>query len=128
MTGLMDGKKRVDMTSMYKSLKELGHRRIWLRVIRSGSLLFMVTFKNRRLARFDRNLGTWSFVKNADLVDDYPLGNEPDGEGLTELHERDERLFYLTMYGEDVDCLLSYMKMLDIVSYIPSITNGGMSQ
>ncbi|EOG8283769.1 hypothetical protein ACLIWU_004299 [Salmonella enterica subsp. enterica serovar Newport] len=103
----------VDMTSMYKSLKELGHSRIWLRVIRSGSLLFMVTFNNRRLAHFDRNLGTWTFVKNAALVDDYPLGNEPDGEGLTELHERDEKLFYLTMYGEDVDSLLSYMKMPD---------------
>ncbi|MFJ5317513.1 hypothetical protein [Pectobacterium versatile] len=57
----------------------------------------MVTFESRRLARLDPNLGTWRFLKNSDLVDDYPLGSEPDGEGLTELHEKDEQLFYLTL-------------------------------
>lgn len=51
----MGDKKKVDMTSMYRALKELGHRRIWLRIIKSGDLLFMVTFENRRLARFDRS-------------------------------------------------------------------------
>ncbi len=109
----MGGKKKVDMTSMYRSLTQLGHKRIWLRIIKSGDLLFMVTFENRRLARFERSLNTWSFVKNAALVDDYPLGCVPNGEGLTELHEKDEQLFYLTMCDENVDRLLSYLATLD---------------
>ncbi|MBH2846220.1 hypothetical protein I6U52_20985 [Serratia marcescens] len=95
----MGGKKIVDMTSMYRALKELGHNRIWLRIISSDDR-FMMTFENRCLARFDRDLRTWRFVKDADLVDDWPVGNPPDGEGLTELYEEDEILFYLTMeYG-----------------------------
>ncbi|WP_274242163.1 MULTISPECIES: hypothetical protein [unclassified Enterobacter] len=109
----MRGMKKVDMTSMYRSLAQLGHERIWLRIIKSGDLLFMVTFKNRRLARFDRSLNTWCFVKNAALVDDYPLGSLPDGEGLTELHEKDEQLFYLTMCDENVERLLTYLATLD---------------
>lgn len=109
----MGGKKKVDMTSMYRALTQLGHQRIWLRIIKSGALLFMVTFENRRLARFDRSLNTWRFVKNADLVDDYPLGSVPDGEGLTELHEKGEQLFYLTMCDENVDSLLSCLTTLD---------------
>lgn len=109
----MGDKKKVDMTSMYRALKELGHKRIWLRIIKSGDLLFMVTFENRRLARFDRSLNTWCFVKNAALVDDYPLGSVPDGEGLTELHEKNEQLFHLTLCDEDVDRLLSYLATLD---------------
>lgn len=109
----MRGKKKVDMTNMYRSLAQLGHERIWLRIIKSGELLFMVTFENRRLARFDRSLNTWCFVKNAALVDDFPLGSVPDGEGLTELHEKDEQLFYLTMCDENVERLLSYLATLD---------------
>ncbi|HDX4395642.1 TPA: hypothetical protein ROG62_003540 [Enterobacter bugandensis] len=109
----MRGMKKVDMTSMYRSLAQLGHERIWLRIIKSGDLLFMVTFKNRLLARFDRSLNTWCFVKNAALVDDYPLGSLPDGEGLTELHEKDEQLFYLTMCDENVARLLTYLATLD---------------
>ncbi|TPG56766.1 hypothetical protein [Ewingella americana] len=108
----MDGKKIVDMTNMYRSLTKLGHQRIWLRIIISGDL-FIVTFESRRLARFDRSLGTWRFVKNADLVDDYPLGSVPDGEGLTELHEKDELLFNLTICEEDVVCLRSYLATLN---------------
>lgn len=99
MSGLMDGKKQVDMTSMYKVLKELGHMRIWLRVISSGDR-FMVTFESRILAAYDSSLETWRFRKDADLVDDWPVGSEPGGMGLTELNDYDEKLFYLTMkYG-----------------------------
>lgn len=92
----MGSKKIIDMTSMYRALKELGHNRIWLRIISSNDR-YMVTYENRRLARFDRNLRTWRFLNNADLVDDWPVGREPDGEGVTELTENDEQLFYLTL-------------------------------
>lgn len=87
------------MTSMFRALKELGHNRIWLRVTTSGDR-FMVTYENRCLARFDRNLRTWRILINADLVENWPVGSEPDGEGLAELTEEDEQLFYLTLeYG-----------------------------
>lgn len=92
----MGDRKIVDMTNMYRALKALGHNRIWLQVISSGDR-FMVTYESRHLARFDRNLRTWRFMKNADLVDDWPVGSEPDGDGLTELTEEDEELFYLTL-------------------------------
>lgn len=32
MSGLMNQKKQVDLTAMYKALTILGHRRIWLRI------------------------------------------------------------------------------------------------
>lgn len=38
-----------------------------------------------------------AFHENADLVDDWPVRSEPHGDGLTELTEEDEELFYLTL-------------------------------
>ncbi len=110
----MVGKQRVDMTQMYRALTELGHRRIWLRIINSG-VLFMVTFDSRPLARLDRGLGSWGLLKYADLVDDYPVGRVPAGGELTELHEKDdgELLFNLTIREDDVDRLRSYLATLD---------------
>lgn len=84
------------MTSMYKAQKELGHRRIWLRELGNGARV-MLTFEDRIIAGFDRSLRTWCFRKEANWVDGYPDGNPPSGDGLTELTEDSEQLFYLTM-------------------------------
>lgn len=113
MAGRMDRKQGVDMTRMYKALKELGHKRIWLRIIGSGDR-FMVTFGSRVLAAYDSSHKTWRFRKDADLVNDYPLGSVPGGVGLKELHETDERLFYLSEYETDeISRLHSYLASLD---------------
>lgn len=64
--------------------------------------------------KYDSSLQTWRFRKDADLVDYYPLGSVPDGVGLKELYEKDERLFYLTVYETDViSSLHSYLASLD---------------
>lgn len=75
----------------------------------------MVTFESRSLARYNREHDTWRFLKNADLVDDYPLGNEPEGEGLTELHEKDdgELLANLQIREGDIDLVRSYLETRD---------------
>lgn len=60
----------------------------------------MLTFEDRIIAGYDRSLRTWCFRKEANWVDDYPDGNPPSGQGLTELTEDIERLFYLTLQDD----------------------------
>jgi len=114
MSGLMERKEQVDITAMYKSLTVLGHRRIWLRIIPSDGL-YMVTFNSRPLARFNHQHNTWRFLKNADLVDDYSQRIKPEGEGLTELHEKDdgELLANLQIREGDIDLVRSYLETRD---------------
>lgn len=114
MAGLMNQKKEVDITAMYKALTFLGHRRIWLRIIPSNGL-YMVTFKSRQLARFNHEHNTWRFLRNADLVDDYSQTSEPEGEWLTELHEKDdgELLTNLLIREGNIDLIRSYLESLD---------------
>lgn len=99
MAGLMEEKQVVDMTSMYRALKELGHRRIWLREFGKGARV-MLTFEDRIIAGYDRSLHTWCFRKEANWVDGYPDGNPPSGQGLTELTEDSEQLLYLTLQDD----------------------------
>lgn len=110
----MAGKQMVDVVKMYRALKQLGHRRIWLRIVSSDDL-YMVTFESRALARYNHKHNTWRFMKNADSVDDYPLGKEPDGEGLTELHEKDdgELLTNLELREGDIDLIRTYLATLN---------------
>lgn len=96
MPGRMEGKQRVDMTSMYNALKALGHQRVWLLTLSTGTLL-MVTFERRVIAGYDSIHKTWLLRKYADLVDGYPLGCIPVGSELIELTHDNEELFNLTI-------------------------------
>lgn len=60
----------------------------------------MITFENRILAGYERDLHTLCFHKEAKWVDGYPDGNPPDGEVLNRTYGGHEQLLFLTLQDD----------------------------